>query len=381
MNNTKRCPYAKKCSGCQLQNLTYEEQLKMKQVKLIKLLGRFCHVDEILGMEQPEHYRNKLQAAFAHKDGRLFTGIYQSSRQTVTEVDHCMLEDIRSQKIVKSVESICRELKIKAYDIRRKSGVMRHIMVRCGAVSSEIMVVLVTASYELPHKEKFVDMLIKAHPEITTVVHNVNDTDTPLFLTAKSRVLYGEGYISDSLCSLSFKISPRSFYQVNHVQTEKLYSLATELACLTGRERVIDAYCGTGTISLCMAKKARQVLGVELSSDAVRDARDNAKINGIKNAKFFCADAGEFMTDMAEKGEKADVVITDPPRAGCSRAFLQSLVKLSPARVVYISCNPETLARDLSYLTRNGFRVKRIQPVDMFPYTSHVETIVCLDKR
>ena len=222
---------------------------------------------------------------------------------------------------------------------------------------------------------------MRRHGEITTVVHNVNNTKTPLFLGEESHTLYGDGYITDRLCGLEFRISPRSFYQVNSAQTELLYAKAVELAALTGRERVIDAYCGTGTIGLCAAAGAREVIGVELNPDAVRDAKENAQRNGVANARFVCGDAGEFMEELARAGESADVVITDPPRAGCSREFLDALVKLSPERIVYVSCNPETLARDLAMLTNNGYTATHIQGVDMFPFTEHVESLVCLTRQ
>ena len=380
MNENTKCPYAKKCSGCQLQNMTYEEQLRFKQGKLVGLLGRFCRIMPIIGAKNPVNYRNKLQSAFAHRDGRLLTGIYQSARRAVVSVDHCMLEDIRSQEIVKSLQKICARLKIKAYDLRRGTGVLRHVTVRTADKGAQVMVVLVTAAPELPHSRTIVRELVAAHPEITTIIHNVNDTETPLFMTEKSRVLYGSGHITDTLCSLSFRIGPRSFYQVNHDQTEKLYQTAVKYAALTGSERVIDAYCGTGTISLCMAADAREVIGVEINSEAVENAKENARINGIKNAKFYCADAGKLMTEMARQGEQVDLVVTDPPRAGCSRKVLESLLTLAPKRIVYVSCNPETLARALFPLTKGGYRVKKIQPVDMFPMTGHVESVVCLTR-
>ena len=376
-----KCPYAKKCSGCQLQNLTYEEQLKMKQVKLISLLGKYGHVSEIIGMENPYNYRNKAQSIFGFKSGRLIAGIYQSATRRITEVKDCMLEDEGASRIVDTVKALCPSFKIKAYDINTGTGFLRHVLVRKGFVSGEIMVVLVTAKGEFKSCRSFVNELLRRHPEITTLVWNINSTDTPLMLGEHSEVLYGEGYITDTLCGLNFRISPRSFYQVNPVQTEILYSLAKEYASLTGKERVIDAYCGTGTIGLTMADKAKEIIGVEVNPDAIKDAKVNTKLNGIKNAKHFVGDAGAFMSGLAKNGDAADVVITDPPRAGCSMQFLRSLITLSPKRIVYISCNPETLARDLNTLTKNGYKVKKIQGVDMFPHTNHVETVVCLTRK
>jgi len=377
----EKCPYAKKCGGCQLQNLTYSEQLRMKQVKLIKLLGRFGHVDEIIGMDNPYHYRNKVQSAFVSKGGKVLSGIYQSSSFKIVPIEKCYLENEEADSIIATVRRLCPSFKIKPYKLDTSEGFLRHVLIRKGFASGEIMVVIVTAQGEFKSKRSFVNELLRRHPEITTVVWNINPTSTPLMLGEYSEVLYGNGYISDTLCGLSFRISPSSFYQVNPVQTEKLYSLAKNLANLTGRERVIDAYCGTGTIGLTMARDCASVIGVEVNSSSVDDAKHNAKENGIKNIKFINADAGKYMEELASSGESADVVITDPPRAGCSSTFIRSLLALKPKRIVYISCNPETLARDLIPLTKYGYKATKIQPVDMFPHTSHVESVVCLTRR
>lgn len=372
------CPYAKKCSGCQLSNLNYKEQLKLKQVSVIRLLGRYCHVEEIIGMENPFNYRNKVQSAFCEKNNRTVSGIYQSSTNKIVEVNNCLLEDTDASRIVETIKNLCPRFKIKPYDIRTGKGFLRHVLVRKGFKSKEIMVVLVTTKGDFKSKSSFVNELVRRHPEIATVVWNVNPTTTALFLGNRDEILYGKGYIVDNLCDLSFRISPRSFYQINPSQTEILYSIAKEYAKLTGNEAVLDAYCGTGTIGLSMADMARTVIGVELNSDAVKDAKENAKLNKITNAKFYNADAGDFMLDLARSDAKIDVVITDPPRAGCSMKFLSSMIKLCPGRIVYISCNPETQARDLMTLTRAGYRVKKIQPVDLFPHTKHVESVALL---
>ncbi|MGM9647435.1 MAG: 23S rRNA (uracil(1939)-C(5))-methyltransferase RlmD [Eubacteriales bacterium] len=379
------CPLYKKCSGCQLQNLPYEEQIHLKTARLIKLLGRFCHIEEIIGMDEPTHYRNKAQSAFCVKSGRMTSGIYQSTTRRIVEVpasmkQGCMLEDIRATRIVQTIRTMAPSFKLRAYDLATGRGFLRHVMIRTAHATGQIMVVLVTAPGGFPSCTSFVNELCRRHPEITTVVWNINPTDTPLFLGSESRVLYGEGTITDCLCGLSFRISPRSFYQINPVQTEILYRTAKELAGLTGKERLIDAYCGTGTIGLTMADLAREVIGVEQNRDAVQDAADNARQNGITNAKFYAGDAGAFMRELAARGESVDVVVTDPPRAGCSREFLQSLLTLSPSRVVYVSCNAQTLSRDLVTLTRGGYKVKQIQPVDLFPHTEHCEVVVLLCK-
>lgn len=377
----EKCEYAKKCSGCQLQNLTYEKQLQMKQVNLIRLLGSFCHVEEIIGMDEPFHYRNKLQSAFAWKNGKVISGIYQSSTKKITEIKDCMLEDKQSSNIVQGIKRLCSKYKIKPYDINTGKGFFRHVLVRKSFTTGEIMVVLVTAKGEFEKAVVLVSELVRCYPEITTVVWNINPTKTPLLLGDESVILYGSGYITDELCGLSFRISPRSFYQVNPKQTEILYKTAKKFAKLTGKETLIDAYCGTGTIGLFMADCVKSVIGVEVNGDAVLNAKENAEINGIANAKFYSFDAGLFMEQYVKAGNSVDIVITDPPRAGCSIQFLKSLFKLSPKRIVYISCNPETLERDLRLITKNGYKVKKIQPVDLFPYTSHVECVVMIEKR
>ena len=355
MPNTTVCPLAKKCGGCQLQNLSYPEQLHLKQATAIRLLGRFGHVEEILGMADPYHYRNKVQAAFGvNRQGQIISGVYQSA----------------SHRIVK----------IRPYDEDTGRGTLRHVLVRRGWRSGEILVVLVTAHGMLPGKRNFVRALLQQHPDITTVVQNINAGQTSLVLGAHSEVLYGPGYIREQLGDFTFRISPRAFYQINPVQTEVLYRTALDYAGLTGKETVVDAYCGTGTIGIFASRNAARVIGVENNRDAVRDAISNAKANRADNVRFYTADASDFLQDMAKAGEHADVIILDPPRAGSDERFLSAVTTVAPERVVYVSCNPETLARDLGYLTRHGYRVERIQPVDMFPHTEHVETAVALVK-
>ena len=361
-----------------MQNLAYPDQLRVKQAGIVRLLGRFGRVERIVGMEDPTHYRNKVQAAFRQKSGKVVSGVYQSGSHRILEVEDCMLEDASAAPILATIRRLAASMKIKPFDLVTGEGFLRHVLIRRGFATGEIMVVIVTVPGEFRSGRAFVAELCRRHPEITTVVRNVNPTDTPLFLGNVNETLHGEGYITDRLCGLTFRISPRSFYQVNPVMTERLYRKARELAALTGRERVIDAYCGTGTIGLIAASGAREVIGVEVNRDAVADARVNAKENGIKNATFYVGDAGECMTEMARRRERADVLMLDPPRAGCSPKFLNALLTLSPRRVVYISCNPETLARDLHTLVRGGYAVKTIQPFDMFPFTSHVETVVSL---
>ncbi len=373
-----KCPLRKKCGGCQLQNLSYEKQLSFKQVKVIKLLGKYHHVNEIIGMEHPFHYRNKVQAAFGQRNGEIISGVYQSSTHNIVPVDSCLIEDIKADEIIVTIRKLLKSFKLKPFCDVTMKGFLRHVLIKRGFLSGEIMVVLVTSVMEFNKESQFVNALLSRHPEITTVVQNVNNKRTSLVLGEESRVLFGSGYIEEELCGFRFRISPKAFYQINPIQTEVLYKKAIDFAELKGEEILLDAYCGTGTIGIIASQKAKNVVGVELNADAVRDAKVNAELNGVKNIDFYEADAGEFMVEAARNGEKYDVVIMDPPRAGASLQFLKSLVELSPNKVVYISCNPETLERDLSYLTRKGYRVKKIQPVDMFPHTEHVETVVVL---
>ena len=376
------CPLYKKCGGCQLQNMTYEEQLSFKQAKTIKYLGRFGHVEEILGMAEPYHYRNKVQAAFGTtRGGKIISGVYQSSSHNIVLVDECMLEDKIADEIIVDIRKMLPKFKLTAYNEDTGKGFLRHVLVKRGFSTGEVMVVLVTGTNIFPAKKDFLRELLRQHKEITTVIWNINPSKTSLVLGKKEEVLYGSGYIEDILCGKRFRISAKSFYQINPIQTEKLYNTAIEFADLTGKETVLDAYCGIGTIGLVALDKAKQVIGVELNEDAVRDAKMNAKLNRAENIRFFCADAGKFMVAMAEEREKVDVVFMDPPRAGSDIPFLKSVVTLRPQKVVYVSCNVETQARDLSYLCRNGYKVRRIQPVDMFPHTNHVETVVLLSQR
>ena len=375
------CPYAKKCGGCQLMNMTYPEQLSWKTARCIKLLGRFCRVEEIIGMQNPTHYRNKVQAAFQlTRSGKIVSGVYQSGTHNVVNVNSCLTEDEKADEITVYIRSLLPRFEILPYNEDSKEGFLRHVLVRRGFSTGEIMVVFVGANPRFPMKNRITGALVERFPEITTVIFNINPHKTSMVLGGRSEILYGRGYIEDRLCGCTFRISPSSFYQINPAQTEILYNTAISFAGLNKNSTVIDAYCGTGTIGIAAAKHAGSVTGAELNGDAVKDAVFNAKRNKIENIAFVKADAGEFMLEAARQGEKADVVFMDPPRAGSDKKFLSSLVALAPKTVVYISCNPETLARDLGYLTKNGYKVKKIQPVDMFPYTNHVETVVLLVK-
>ena len=375
------CPAQKKCGGCQLLEVPYGEQLRQKQKQVEKLLGPYCKVEKILGMEEPFHYRNKVHAVFGHrKDGTVISGTYQEGTHFIVPVDECMIEDPKADAIIRDIRDLLKSFKIKTYNEDTGYGLFRHALIRTGFHSGEVMVVLVLGSPILPSKNNFVKALRKLHPEITTIVLNVNSQKTSMILGEKETVLYGKGYIEDTLCGLTFRISSKSFYQVNPRQTEVLYSKAIQLAGLTGRERMIDAYCGIGTIGLIASSQAGEVISVEQNPDAVKDAISNAKRNGVKNIRFYRNDAGKFMTELAQASETVDVVFMDPPRAGSDEAFLTSLVTLRPKKVVYISCNPVTLERDLKFLTKRGYQAKVACPVDMFPMCSNIESICLLER-
>ncbi len=374
------CPVYRKCGGCNLQHLSYENQLKEKQLYVNKLLSEYGKVLPIIGMKDPLHYRNKVHAVFKHTKRGIESGVFEEGTHEVVSVDTCYIENKKAREIVKSIRGLLKSFKIKAYDEDTGYGLLRYVLIRTGLKTGQIMVVLVLGSSILPGKNNFVKALRDLHPEISTIVLNVNEKKTSMVLGEKETVLYGKGFIEDELSGLTFRISPKSFYQVNPVQTEVLYHKAIELAGLTGKERVIDAYCGIGTIGLIASKKAKEVIGVELNKDAIKDANLNAKRNEIKNVSFYNNDAGDFMVQLADRQENIDVVFLDPPRAGSDEKFLSSVVALRPKKVVYISCHPESLARDLEYLTKNRYEVKTMVPVDMFPMTKHVETVCCLQR-
>ena len=377
---TEVCPYMKKCGGCQQQGVPYAQQLKDKEKQVKDLIGPYCRVFPITGMETPYHYRNKVHAVLDHRKGNVISGIYEERSHQVVPVDSCQIEDEKADAIIVTIRELLQSFRLKVYDEDNGFGLFRHILIRVGKTSGQIMVVLVMASPIFPSKNNFIKALRQKHPEITTIVQNINDQDTSMVLGEREKVLYGKGYITDTLCGKTFRISSRSFYQINPVQTEKLYQKAIHLAGLTGKERIVDAYCGIGTIGLIAADRVKEVIGIELNEDAIRDAIRNAHANKITNAQFYCEDAGKFMEEMADSGETADVVFMDPPRSGSDERFLSSVVKLSPKQIVYISCNPETMARDLAYLTGNGYRAITAWPFDMFPHTSHTEVVACLKR-
>ncbi len=375
----KKCSVYKKCNGCQLMNMSYEEQLRFKEIKCVRSLGKYGRVEKIQPMDNPYHYRNKVQTVF-RKDrrGNLISGIYQSSTGGIVGIDSCLLENQKASAIISDIKKLIKKHHIYVYNPANDTGFLHHVLIRSGFKSGEIMVVLACRDERFEQKNYFIKDLVELHPQITSIIQTIGKSEK-LVLGKKQKVLFGKPYIEDILCSLRFKISANSFYQINPVQTEKLYSKAIELANLKGKESVIDAYCGIGTIGLIASKSAKKVIAVENVKDAVINAKENAKINSIENIDFYCADASDFLKAYAEEN-KADVVFLDPPRMGSTPKFLHSLLKLNPEKIVYISCNPETQGRDLYTLVKGGYKVKNICPFDMFPMTNHVECICLLQK-
>lgn len=379
---TAPCPYFRRCGGCQLQNLPYEEQLLHKQREAVRLLGQFGPVEKIIGMTHPLHYRNKVHAAFGLDARRKpVCGIYQPGSHAIVPVEHCLIEDALADEIILTIRDMLPAFRIPVYDERSGSGWLRHILVKRGFSTGQVMVVLVAASPIFKLQKSFLKKLLEQHPEISTVILNINDRFGPVVLGKREKILYGSGYIEDVLLGHRFRISASSFYQINPVQTETLYSTALDFAGLTGKETVLDAYCGIGTIGISASEKARQVIGVEINREAVKDAIANARLNSIRNCWFTAGDAGQYMEQLTRDGHRPDVVFMDPPRSGSDQRFLNSLLQCAPKKLVYISCNMETQHRDLEILLRGGYQVKKIQPVDMFPFTNHVECVALLVKR
>lgn len=378
-----RCQHFDRCGGCQLQHLSEEGQADFKQKRIEELLSGYHQVSPILTMANPYHYRNKVHSTVSYDDkGRqIISGIYEERTHRVIPIEQCLIQDKEADQIITTIREIMKKYKMQPYNEDTGAGFLRHILIKTGFVSKQVMVVLVVASQMFAGKKNFVDILLKKHPQITTIVMNVNNQRTSMVLGNVEKVLYGKGYIEDTLCGCVFQISPRSFYQINPLQTEILYGKAMELAGLKGNEVVLDVYSGIGTIALIVSSKVKKVIGVELNKHAVKDAINNAERNNITNASFYNDDAGDFIVNLAQEIEKIDTVFMDPPRGGSDEKFLASLVRLAPRQVIYISCNPVTQERDLRYLTRHGYTVTAIQPVDMFPQTFHVECIVRVEKK
>ena len=380
---TPPCQYYEACGGCQLQHLSYQEQLRMKKMRVAEVLRRMGDyngkVDDIIPSEKPLQYRNKVQFPFGHDErGNLIAGLYQQGSHRIIDIDECLIENTEADQIVRLVKKLCIEHQIEAYDQKYRKGFIRHVMVRKGIVTNQLMLVLVTGKINFPEKKIFVDTVTKAFPNIRTIVQNINPEFTDVVLGYREHILFGDGFIEDELSELKFKIAAKSFFQVNPFQTEKLYGRALAIAQLTPNDVVLDAYSGVGTITLLAAKQAKHVTGVEIVRDAVLNAIENAKLNQIRNVSFIEADAAPYLVERANKGKTYDVLFVDPPRQGCDGSFLHAVKTIKPKKMVYISCEPSSLARDIKILS-DTYEVKYVQPVDMFSQTYHVETVVLLE--
>lgn len=381
VKESARCLYEKRCGGCSYSGLPYAEQLRRKERSAEKLLGKFCRLEPIIAAEEPLYYRNKVTASFGFQNKKLVLGVYERDSHKIVPIDHCRIQNRTADRIIHVIRDLAVSFRLKAYDEDLRIGVLRHVLVRTSEATGQVMVVLVTATPIFPGSKNFAAALRQRCPEITTIVQNINPQKTNIILGERDKILYGKGYIEDELLGLRFRLSPASFYQVNAKMTAKLYETALSFAALGSSDTVLDAYCGVGTIGMAASKYAGQVVGVELNKAAVRDAIANAKRNGIENIRFFAGDAGEFLEQIAASGEKLDVVLLDPPRSGSTERFLSSACKVKPRRIVYVSCNPETLARDLQFLKRWNYHCERLVPLDNFPLTEHLECVALLGKK
>ena len=375
------CPYSSKCGGCTMIDLPMEQQLLKKKTWVEECIGAFGPVEPVIRMKNPYRYRNKVTSIFGlDRKGHPVCGVYRARSREIVPVKDCLIENKRADEIVQDIYGLLASFKLRVYDPVTGLGVVKAVQIRSAHVTGELLVTIVTAGPVFPSRNNFTKALLKLHPEITSVVQNIKDNDSSMILGTREKVLYGKGYIIDELCGKKFRISSRSFYQVNSVQTEKLYNIAIDAAGLTGKERILDAYCGIGTIGICAADRAKEVLSVELNPDAAQDADANVRLNELSNVTVYAEDAGRFMQEMAEQKAPLDVLFMDPPRSGSTEEFLEAALTLWPGKIVYISCNPETLGRDLEILTKGGYRMKKAVPVDMFPFVEDVEIIVLLER-
>jgi len=378
------CPVAKLCGGCDLQHMDYAEEIRMKAERVRQCLNRLGGENlekvEILAAEDQSCYRNKAQYPVSAKNGRAYAGFFKAGTHQVIENDRCGILPREMDDVKNAVIGYMNKHKVTAYDETAHAGLVRHIYVRRGAVSGQVLVCLAINGRDIPKKSALIDELKKI-PGFATLVLSVNTKKGNAVLGDEFITLYGPGYIEDTLCGLNFRLSPRSFYQVNHTQAQRLYNAAISQAQITKDDTVLDLYCGVGTITLCMAKAAGKVIGVEVVEQAVADAWDNAKRNGIENAEFFCGDAGQAALELEKNGVKADVVVVDPPRKGLNADTIEALHRFAPRRIVYVSCDPATLGRDVALLKEKGYRVQNALACDLFPRTVHVESVVCLTRK
>jgi len=379
------CPVVGQCGGCPLQQIAYPVQLDLKRQQVVEALRRLGKLEDVpvhptLGMDEPWRYRNKAQFPLGTGGGRVIAGFFAPGTHRIIDINQCEIQHPLGNEIMRAVKDLAQRFRVPIYDERTHKGVLRHVLARVGRHTGEAMAVLVTNGPAFPRGKQIAAELTKRIPALVSVVQNINAERTNVVLGRENRVLAGRDHIIDRIGDLSFAISPVSFFQVNPAQTEVLYSKALEYASLTGQETVLDIYCGIGTISLFLARQAREVIGVEVVPPAVENAWENAQRNGISNVRFVCGDATQEMPALAREGVQADVIVVDPPRKGCDRPVLEAMAEMGPERVVYVSCNPASLARDLAILAELGYRTVEVQPVDMFPHTSHVECVARVEK-
>lgn len=381
------CPIYKHCGGCQLQHLSYEEQLRQKRQVVMDNLERIGGLDlnqvvvhPTLGMETPWRYRNKAQVPIGERDGELIGGFYRQGSHEIIDMQECLIQHEANDQVIQRVKEIASKLGIPAYDEEKHQGLLRHVVAKYGFATNQLMLVLITNGNAIPRQTELIEQLTGSFPNLKSIVQNINTKRTNVIFGSETKVLWGEGYIYDTIGEIRFAISAQSFYQVNPVQTKVLYETALAYADLQGHETVIDAYCGIGTISLFLAQKAKKVYGVEIVPQAIEDAKRNAQLNNMDNVEFIVGEAETIIPQWKAQGMTADVICVDPPRKGCDPALLEAIIAMRPKRVVYVSCNPSTLARDLNILAEGGYQVKEVQPVDMFPQTAHVECVVLMSR-
>jgi len=382
------CPIYKQCGGCQLQHLSYKGQLEHKEKHVKEVLTRIgkVNLDKVtvhptIGMNDPWNYRNKAQVPVGEREGGLIAGFYQKRTHEIIDMERCLIQQSENDQVVQAVKDICSKYGIRSYNETTHKGWLRHIMVRHGYKTKETMLVFITRTKDFPNKKAIISEITSTFPNIKSIVQNINPKRTNVILGDETRVLWGSEYIYDYIGPIKFAISAKSFYQVNPEQTKVLYEKALEYANLTGQETVIDAYCGIGTISLFLAQKAKKVYGVEIVPEAIEDAKRNAELNGMSNVEFAVGEAEEIIPKWYEQGIKVDTIVVDPPRKGCDESLLKTIIDMKPKKVVYVSCNPATLARDIAILKKGGYETKEVQPVDMFPHTMHVECCALLIRK